>query len=592
MECDQQNLPMRAIPVMTAIASLICVALALTAGMQEEPVVSTGLFNQPTQRIEQIRRTQPLVSDKDQKTDDSATVATERPFQKGEIRDNTATVTELNTHWDESRLSLITSFDVPTTQQSGSEIVGSSAAELAVQQWIDEGTATGHHGILYDNRDRDHSNLNRSKFPHLAFVEYDAAAKKSNADWGLRIGQAFDLPTFGNSSTSHVGSPFWRSNPRSVLTDDLLTKIIYNEFMNNQMYCYPEHNDFDPQYGDVYPANAPFWVISQGSSGSDQQFMEAIALTMAAFRPDVRAKLIESHWLMSVVQMLLRRSQKSVQSDDDYFSGKAHPVVFQPSELHTLRMVQFAHDLTIDKLPAMARIQVIEEDLGVPGRDYFHPHAAEKLFDTPAAVARVFRTTAFRRRMVMDASSSTELSGRSLRFRWSVLQGDPEKVQIRPLNAKGTRAEIIFQWHPRTAIPGLSGMETNRVDIGVFADNGQTLSLPAFVSSFTLANEDRTYVDGRIQTVDYGSPGISDRYVDPIIDIPKRWRDEYRYSADMKQLGWVRTMPGSEPQEFATDGRLVVKKDEAGEPIEFRRIKYEAELNEKQIPVLKVSVAP
>ncbi len=576
---------------MTAIASLICVALTLTAGLQEVPVVSTGLFNQPMQRLAQIRQLQQLVTEKDEKNDDSSAVTTERPFQKGEIRDNTASVTELNTRWDESRLSLITSFEVPTTQQSGPEIVGSSVAEVAVQKWIDEGTAAGHRGILFDNRDRDHSNLNRSKFPHLAFVEYDAATKRSNADWGLRIGQAFDLPTFGNSSTSMVGSPFWRSNPRMVLTEDLLTKIIYNEFVNNQMYCYPEHNDFDPEHGDVYPANTPFWVISQGSSGSDQQFMEAIALTLAAFRPEVRAKLIESHWLMSVVQMLLRRSQKSVQSDDDYFSGKAHPVVFQPSESDTLRMVQFAHELTIDKLPAMAWIQVIEEDLGVPGRDYFHPHAAEKLFDTPAAVARVFRTTALSRRMVVDAGTSAELSGRSLRFRWSVLQGDPEKVQIRLLNAKGSLAEIIFQWHPRTAIPGLSGMETNRVDIGVFADNGKTLSLPAFVSSFTLANEDRTYLDGRIQTIDYGSPGISDRYVDPMIDIPKRWRDDYRYSTDMKPLGWVRTMSGSEPQEFAADGRLVVKKDDAGNPIEFRTIKYEAELNEKQVPVLKVIVA-
>jgi len=583
---------MRAIPVMTAIASLICVALALTAGLQEEPVVSTGLFNQPLQRLAQIRQLQQVEPDKRDKNVDSTAVTPERPFQRGEIRDNTATVTELNTRWDESRLSLITGFDVPTTQQSGPEIVGSSAAEVAVQKWIDEGTAVGHRSILYDNRDRDHSNLNRSKFPHLAFVEYDAAAKKAQADWGLRIGQAFDLPTFGNSSTSHVGSPFWRSNPRSVLTDDLLTKIVYNEFVNNQMYCYPEHNDFDPEHGDVYPANTPFWVISQGSSGSDQQFMDAIALTLAAFRPDVRAKLIESHWLMSVVQMLLRRSQKSVQSDDDYLTGKAHPVVFQPSELDTLRMVQLAHDLTINKLPAMAQIQVIEEDLGVPGRDYFHPHAAEKLFDTPAAVARVFRTTAVSRRMIVDASTSAELSGRLLRFRWSVLQGDPEKVQIRLLDDKGTRAEIVFQWHPRTAIPNLKGMETNRLDIGVFADNGQTLSLPAFLSSFTLANEDRTYVDGRIQTIDYGSPGISDRYVDPMIDIPKRWRDEYQYSAEMKPLGWVRTLPGSEPQEFAADGRIVIKKDDAGNPGEFRTIQYEAELNEKQVPVLKVMVAP
>jgi len=58
----------------------------------------------------------------------------------------------------------------------------------------------------------------------------------------------------------------------------------------------------------------------------------------------------------------------------------------------------------------------------------------------------------------------------------------------------------------------------------------------------------------------------------------------------MKPLGWVRTMPDSEPQEFAADGRVVVKRDDVGNPTEFRTIKYEAELNEKQVPVLKVSV--
>ena len=33
----------------------------------------------------------------------AAAVAAERPFQTGEIRDNTALVTELNTRWDESQ---------------------------------------------------------------------------------------------------------------------------------------------------------------------------------------------------------------------------------------------------------------------------------------------------------------------------------------------------------------------------------------------------------------------------------------------------------------------------------------------------------
>lgn len=579
-------------PVVTSITSMLLMFAVFVATPLDEPVVSTGLFNMPIQEISRRRQPQSQAADETPQGTAPEIAPAERPFQRGEIRDHVALVTELNTRWDESRMSLVTSFNSPATPSGGAVIGGSSPARVAVQKWIDEGIASGHHGILYDNRDRDHSDLKRNKFPQLEFVEYDAAARTADADWGLRIGQAFDLPTFGNSSTAQVGSPFWRSNPRLVMYDDAFTKIVYNEFLHNQMYCYPEHNDFDPEHGDVYPANTPFWVISQGSSGSDQPFMEAIALTLAAFRPDVRQKLIESYGLMHVVQMLLRRSQKSVQTDEDYFSGKAHPVVFQSSELDVLRMVQMAQDLTVETLPAMVGIQVVAEELGVPGRDYFHPHAAERLFDTPGAIARVFRTTAFQRRMVVDAGISADLNERPLTFRWVVLQGDVEKVQIRPLKANGARAEIILQWHPKTKIAGLEGMETNRVDIGVFADNGQTPSLPAFVSSFTLANEDRTYADGRIQAVDYGVAGVCERYVDPLIDIPKRWRDEYRYSPTFELSGWQRTSPGTEPQEFAADGRLIVKKDEAGTPTHFRKVAYEFIVDQRQVPILKAVESP
>ncbi len=498
-------------------------------------------------------------------------------FQPGGIADGVALVTEQNTRWDDSRMSLITSFTPLPKPESTTVSLGTSPVDLAVNGWFSEGTAAGHHGDLYDNRDRDHSNLNLARFPQLVRVEYSPEASKADADWGMRIGQTFELPTFGNSSTSHVNSPFWRSNPRSLMHDDRLMKMAYNEFVSNQLYCYPEHNDFDPTHGDVYPANTPFWVISQGSSGSDQPFMEAIALTLAAFRPEVKQALTEKRVLMPVVQMLLRRSLKSVQSDDDYLSGKAHPVVFQSSELDGLRMVQMAHDLTLESLPAIVRVKVTGEDLGIPGRDYFHPNPAERLCDTPAAIARIYRSSAFQRRMVIDAAESVEFNGRSLKFRWVVLQGDPDRVHIRPLDRNGSRAEMIIEWHDRAAVPRLNGMQTNRVDIGVFALNGVTISLPSFVSSFTLANEKRTYNDKQqIQSIDYVDADVSRLYVDPLIDIPKSWRDEYHYDSDDELLGWTRTFPGAPPLEFSADGRLIVRKDDNREAVEWRDVLYEA----------------
>ena len=513
-------------------------------------------------------------------------------FQPGRITNGVALVTEQNTRWDESRMSLITAFAPLPELKSATAIVGTSPAEVAVNGWINEGSAAGHHGDLYDNRDRDHSNLKLAKFPQLVRVEYSPEASKADADWGMRIGQAFEDPTFGNSSTSHVEQPYWRSNPRSLMHEELLMKLAYNQFVNNQLYCYPEHNDFDTTHGDVYPANTPFWIISQGSSGSDQPFLEAVALTLAAFRPEVKRQLVERRLLMPVIQMVLRRSQKSVQSNEDYFTSKAHPVVFQSTELDTLRMVQMAHDLTLETFPATVRLSVIEEDSGIPGRDYFHPGAAEKLFDTPAAIARIYRSSAFQRRMVIDAAHSLDSVGRPLTFRWVVLQGDANHVHIRPLTVNGSRAEVSIDWHPRTAVRGIAGMMTNRVDIGVFALNGTSVSLPAFVSSFTLANEKRIYDDNRlIQSVDYGDADVCRLYVDPMIDIPKAWRDDYHYDTDNKLLGWTRTVPGEPPQKFSADGRLIVRMDDNGLAVQWRDVRYEAIPSHEQTMMLRQVVS-
>ena len=507
-------------------------------------------------------------------------------FEPTNIKDGVALVTASNTHWVEERFSLITSFQ-PSAITTKKQIVGTSPAERAVDGWIQEGSAAGHAGLLYDNRDRDHSNLDRKKFPQLTFVEYSAEATKAGADWGMRVFQAFDLPTFGNASTAEVGSPFWRSNPRMVMHENLMMNVAYFHFVNNQLYCYPEHNDYDPKEGDVFTANVPYWVISQGSSGSDLPFLEAIALTLAAFRPEVQKLLIEKRLLMPAVQWLLRRSLKPVQTDEDYLSYKAHPVVFQGTELDPLRMVQLAHELTADSLPAFVRLKVLKEDLGVPGVDYFHPRPGEVQFDTPAAISRIYRSHSYQRRMVVDATDSVDVNGLPLRFQWVVLQGDPDHVQIRPLNAAGSQAELMIGWHARASVPGRPGMESNRVDVGVFALNGRSVSLPAFVSSYTLPNEKRVYNEQlQIQSIDYGDAEARGRYVDPLIEGTKSWKDEYHYAGDTL-TGWTRLRKGKPSEEFAADGRLIVKKDTQGNPVEWQTLSYEFDPAGQGVPSIE-----
>jgi hypothetical protein len=73
-------------------------------------------------------------------------------------------------------------------------------------------------------------------------------------------------------------------------------------------------------------------------------------------------------------------------------------------------------------------------------------------------------------------------------------------------------------------------MESNRIDIGLFAFNSLHYSPPAFFCVNTLDNEAREYHDdGRIKSVTYTGATEKGNYVDPAFDIPKSWKDEYHY---------------------------------------------------------------
>src|SRR6516225_466331 len=162
-----------------------------------------------------------------------------------------------------------------------------------LRQWWKEGTAAGNVGDFYDNRDREHSPLNMTVYPQLQKITYSAEDLKFRRDWAAQ-GSVLPKVVFGNSSTS---APFLLggSNPRHYYSSPRGLDILYQHYTHNNVYIYPEHRDHDPGhngkgdgYGDAYPTNTPYLITSQGSSGSDQPFMHAVAHTLAAFRPGVK----------------------------------------------------------------------------------------------------------------------------------------------------------------------------------------------------------------------------------------------------------------------------------------------------------------
>jgi hypothetical protein len=394
-------------------------------------------------------------------------------------------------------------------------IDGGEIGEL-LRKWYSKGTAAGNVGDYYDNRDGGHSKLNMDPYPQLQKIEYTEEQIKAHQHWGLQ-GKILPYVVFGNSSTS--ASPTQSgSNVRSYYTNPRGLAFLFAQYAHNNLYIYPEHRDYDPGHngeggdGDLFPTNTPYLIASQGSSGSDQPFMNAMPYVLAAFRPDVKKKLIQSGLLMPTIQMILRITSKNLKGSEEYLTGKAHPTVFQGGDLDTKKMVEMAHEIILSNIPPIALIKILKEITPTNGIDYFEPELTEKLGDTPAVIARVFRGSNYIRKITVSAEGSADLNKRPLKYYWAILRGNPKMIKIEPLNTSRSVAEITIPYLQRSPIAEDSSLESNRVDIGVFVHNGAYYSPPAFITFFTLDNEARTYgSDGKPVEIAYdvGTSAIS-----------------------------------------------------------------------------------
>ena len=505
--------------------ALVSLRRAIAAGMNKAPSLQEPVFagvRELVQETEGKAAWSKLLADTEKATlnPDAIWKRSAKPAEVG--KNGIATATPENTMWVPQGNVLVTQFTVPEENKKKqiSRIAG-RVGEL-LRKWQLEGTAAGNHGDFYDNHDRGHSRFKFDDFPQISRIRYSQEARSGNLDWGAQTHMLFSGVVMGNSSTSLTMKGIWRSQPRLIASDASTITQLYNQYTNNHIYLYPEHRDYDaghnkkgPEkgYGDVYFANLPYVMTSKGSSGSDRPFMTAVVATLAAFQPDVKKKLIENKMLMPALQMIFRRSNKTVTSDEEYLSGIAHPPVFDSKNLDTVAMIERAHSMTSDKLPPLARMRVTKESRPEKPEGHSGPMKPERIFDTFGCVSRIHRTAAYERVMEVDASLSRDTvrnvarknpdandgrriektDGKNLTYHWKVLIGDSDRIKIEPLNKNSSKVRITIPWHKRYKIAEDSDMETNRVDIGLFVSNGNWYSAPAMLCTYFPDNEDRKY---------------------------------------------------------------------------------------------------
>lgn len=428
-------------------------------------------------------------------------------------------------------------------------------ARAALNRLIHQGRAAGFAGLLYDNRDRGHSTLDMADYPGLVPVLYGPALRAEKSDYGQADRFLFDRPTIGNSSTAFKQGAAPRSLPRAAMTRPGGAAQAALNYMSNHLYVYPEHRDHDRV--DLYPANWPYMIISQGSSYQDRPFVQAALWTLAAMTPETRAFLEREGLVAPTLQMILRRSQAHVRSRQAYLAGSAHPTVFQQDALRLDRMVALAQSLTPQTVPPVPVLEVLSDE--------FSPQAgltqlSERLFDTPSSVARLWRGFEWEKEMILRVQAVGGLVPEDISFTWVLLRGDPARVRIEPLDAAGTRARVVVNWQGRQPIAPREERLSDRVDIGVFASTATMDSAPAFLSVSFPPHQTRRYAPGpdgvpQLAEIDYGA-GADRPVPDPLLYWQAPWRDVYD-TPDGPAGGWTRQFAdGRDPARFTADGRL------------------------------------
>jgi hypothetical protein len=203
--------------------------------------------------------------------------------------------------------------------------------------------------------------------------------------------------------------------------------------------------------------------------------------------------------------------------------------------------------------------------------DFFDAFPSDHLYDTPYAVARVFRSVRQTRTIDIEAIWNKASSTVS----WTILRGDPAKITLdsmHPDNREIMRITIAHHTPYDTPEGDGRAIRTSRVDIGVMVKADGVYSMPCIVSLYFLGNETREYdADGRILAVDYTRP-VSDT-TDPTLSCRKNWKDLYRYDALGRPAGWTRVR-GSQEERFTAFGHRVTETDAEGRPLRASIVRY------------------
>ena len=335
----------------------------------------------------------------------------------------------------------------------------------------------GNVGDLYVNRDANHSRVVVTNWPGLTEVVLDREGRERRMDLDFP-NTLYPYPVFGNASRGYSKGPYWRSLPRALMTYEARRmSLMCKMYCSNQLWVFPAVDDYnfsDTNYfGDVFASVSPYWITTQGRSWSDQPYLRGALEASRSFSPAVKRELVKRGMLSPTIQVLLRKSLKGVNGEDDYISSKAHPTAMPPNGFDTARLKKAAASLKISEIPPLATIAMV-----APEKTSYTGHFPEITYATPCAWAFVLRAAEPVRSFLVKVRGGDEYAFAAVHDE----VGAARVERIAPDTAKITIDKTLMT-------------TTNRVDFAAFAKTGGSgWGAPAYVS-FAVMDPSAPYSD-------------------------------------------------------------------------------------------------
>lgn len=359
---------------------------------------------------------------------------------------------------------------------------GANELTSCVVSRAEASTSAGFDGVTYINADNSHAKVRTDGMDGI-----DARVIEEPTT------TTFDDVTMGlmNESRAYTSGGSCSLMRCYTFSRQRVAAMVYEQ---NGLYMVPEHRDVGKR--DFYQWQAPFFLLSQGSSSSEKDEIRKGLQALGVMTPDARSAAEQSNAIGPLLSYLIVRARQT--SDAAYLTGDAHPTALTNTDSDE-RILTLAAAMRAGELPPIAKLVVDTVDATFPDdwtmtQSLSNPHS---IGYTPPTLPENTPSGEFA--IEIDLSDSVDPNDKDIFFFPAVLRAAGSDVTVERLDDSGMRWTVRGDF-PEDADIMTGGQErtVSRVTVGFFPHNGKWLGAPVMVSVGARPSDERSSNDNNL----------------------------------------------------------------------------------------------